>query len=401
MAFLRKQLIAFLVATLFLAFFYFYFNFNLVSRLDFLADVTANLQPVNSGQKLENPPKIFKSIYATGWSAGSYKYKNYLRSVVSTSPVNAVVIDIKDATGVVSYRTQAPMAKANKAYWPEIRNLDALVKDLHSQGVYVIGRIAVFEDGELAHARPDLAIYNKAQTYDPAQPVLWGNNNGLAWVDPASEEVWNYNIEIARDALSHGIDEINFDYVRFPTDGNLKNMGFPKWDKKTPRSIVIKNFFKKVRESLSDATLSVDLFGLSAVNSDDLGIGQILENAFDYFDYVCPMLYPSHFASGFLGFENPAEHPYEVVKYATQMALLKKEYYKNALSFTGSVGKLAKIRPWIQDFDLGAVYDEAMVRQQIDAVVDATQKEYVGFMLWSPSNFYAKEALISPAVATH
>lgn len=399
MVFYKKQLTIFLAVTLTFAVFYFFANKNLLNQ-NLLADVSGTVLAPNSVQKLENPPIVFQSVYMTGWSAGSKKYQDYLKDIFATTPVNTVVIDVKDASGVVSYRTQAPMAKAYKAYWPEIRNLDALIEDLHKQGIYVIGRIAVFEDGELARSRPDLAVYNKAETYGTTQPVLWGNKNGLAWVDPASEEVWQYNIEIARDALNHGFDEINFDYVRFPTDGNLKNMGFPKWDKKTPRSIVIKNFFKKVRQSLPDATLSVDLFGLSAVNSDDLGIGQIIENAFDYFDYVCPMLYPSHFASGFLGFQNPADHPYEVVKYSTEYAMLKKSYYQNAVSFMGPVGKMAKIRPWIQDFNLGAVYDASMVRQQINAVSEATKNEYVGFMLWSPSNFYTKEAFISPSVAT-
>jgi hypothetical protein len=350
--------------------------------------------PVITPPPVHLHPTTVKGIYVTAYTAGNQVRLDKIIDLIDRTELNAVVIDIKDYTGYILYDSHVPLAEQLHTTKNILGDVPALISRLHEHGIYVIARQTVFQDPVLAKNNPIWAIRD-------VHGGLWRDRNGLAWVDASVTGVWDYNIAIAKEAAGLGFDEINFDYVRFPTDGNLKNMGFPKWDKKTPRSIVIKNFFKKVRESLSDATLSVDLFGLSAVNSDDLGIGQILENAFDYFDYVCPMLYPSHFASGFLGFENPAEHPYEVVKYATQMALLKKEYYKNALSFTGSVGKLAKIRPWIQDFDLGAVYDEAMVRQQIDAVVDATQKEYVGFMLWSPSNFYTKEALISPAVATH
>lgn len=383
--------------------FSFLLRFSIIRPHDFLAGLTASVVPTSAPDKLSALPTIFKSVYATGWSAGAPGYQRYLDYMFKTTTVNAVVIDVKDASGVVSYRTQAPLVKKYQAYWPEIRNLDALIEKLHSQGIYVIGRIAVFEDGQLVKARPDLAVYDIAKTTDTNQPVLWGNASGLAWVDPASQEVWDYNLEIARDALSHGFDEINFDYVRFPTDGNLKNMGFPKWDKKTTRASVIKNFFAYTRNTLPNATLSADLFGLTTVNTDDLGIGQVFENALEYFDYVCPMVYPSHFANGFLGFENPADHPYEVIKYSIDRAVIKKQRYYNAKVKTMGIGaeppKLAKIRPWIQDFNLGAIYDAPMITQQINAVADATGSDYVGFMVWSPSNIYNQEALPKSKIA--
>jgi len=393
MEFLKKKFFIILFIAAFFIIVAFSFSKDFIYKIDFLANALYALNLGELPKKLENPPAIIKSVYATGWSAGSKNYRNYLNELFKTTQINAVVIDIKDASGVVSYRTGAEMAKKYKAYWPEISNINSLVREFHNQGIYVIGRIVVFEDVALAKSRPDLAVYDKSKTKDKSQPVLWGNRNGLSWVDPASQEVWDYNISIAKDAASHGFDEINFDYVRFPTDGQLSNMGFPIWDQKTPKYIVIKNFFKKLRESFPDTKISVDLFGLTAVNTDDLGVGQIIEDSFDYFDYVCPMLYPSHYANGFMSFENPAEYPYEVVKYSMEKAILKRKFYSDNL-LNKTENKLAKIRPWLQDFDMGAVYDTNMVKQEIKAVAESMGEDFSGFMLWSPSNIYTKGAII-------
>lgn len=368
-----------------------------VNKTDLMADVLDSLNLVESPKQLEAPDDILQAVYSTGWSAGSRNHVKYLNNLFSTTQINAVVIDIKDASGIVSYRTNAPMAKKYKAYYPQISNIDALIKNLHSQGVYVIGRIVVFEDITLAKNRPDLAVYDTAKTTDLASPVLWGNKNGVHWVDPASEEVWEYNIEIAKDALSHGFDEINFDYIRFPTDGKTSTMGFPIWNKKVPRHLVIKSFFANLRESLPDAKISADLFGQVTTNKDDMGIGQYFEDSLEYFDYVSPMIYPSHYAKGFLGFDNPAEHPYEIVKYAMDAALTRKDFYYEKKNLPKdeiqTEVKLAEIRPWIQDFDIGANYDAPMIVQQIKAVTDSTGDDYVGFLLWNPLNRYTSDAV--------
>jgi hypothetical protein len=214
----------------------------------------------------------------------------------------------------------------------------------------------------------------------------------LAWIDPASKEAWDYNIAIAKDALERGFDEINFDYIRFPSDGDLKSMKFPIWDGKTQRREVIKEFFKYLRESMPSAKLSVDLFGLTAVNYDDLGVGQNIDDAFEYFDYICPMVYPSHYANGFLGHENPADYPYEVVKYSMEKAKKRLASYKE-LNETEDKKINAVLRPWLQDFDYKAVYDTSMVKSEIQAVLDALGDDYKGYMMWSPSNFYTTEAI--------
>jgi len=363
------------------------------------------------------PPEKIKAVYLTSWSAASKSKINYIIDLAKKTEINAVVIDIKDYSGYVGYELNSEIASKPKEYGAErirIRDIDKLIENLHKQGIYVIGRITVFQDPVLAYARPDLAIYNKLffkeknNTFSSlfSSFFFWLDNLKLAWVDPASPEVWDYNISIAKDALSRGFDEINFDYVRFPSDGNLRNMGFPFWDGETPRHLIVKEFFKKMRENLPNAVLSVDLFGLSTVNRDDLGVGQVIEDAYEYFDYICPMVYPSHYASGFLGYNKPAQYPYQVVFYSMKNAYERlKFFYENKKNFLDSekeknLGenqpKLRRsyLRPWLQDFSLAVKYDEGMVRAEIQGVIDALpENEYKGFMLWSPANIYTKEAL--------
>jgi len=267
---------------------------------------------------------------------------------------------------------------------------------LHSEGIYAIARIAVFQDPVLAGARNDLAVYNKYTSSDNSgifeylmsAVSLWLDNKKLSWIDPASEEAWDYNISIAKDAISKGFDEINFDYIRFPSDGKLSSMGFPKWDGITQRHIVLKNFFKKIREEMPDATLSVDLFGLATINKDDLGIGQVIEDSYEYFDFICPMVYPSHYASGFIGFKNPASYPYEVVSYSMENANSRLNDFK--ISQNASFERTPFLRPWLQDFNMGAVYNSELVGAEIQASEDSLGEGYKGYLLWNPSNIYSQ-----------
>jgi len=374
-------------------------------------------------QKLINPPEIIKAVYVTGYSAGFKKYLDYLSDLFKNTEINAVVIDIKDYSGLVSYNSDEPdlsptnfEQKENKGvagqgnssklvgdefkkynlYDGAIKDIDALVRFFHSQNIYVIGRITVFEDPTYSKIRPELAIYNKEETTDLSHPVLWLDNHRLSWVDPASKDAWDYNISLAKDVFSHGFDEINFDYVRFPSDGKIENIGFPVWDQKKSKSEVIKEFFKYTRQELINEKISIDLFGLTTVGIDDMGVGQIIENAFENFDYISPMVYPSHYADGFIGFSNPAEHPYEVIKYSMESALNREKSFlqqKQVLSSPAMI-ILAKFRPWLQDFNMGADYNADMVKSEIQATQDALGKDYYGFMLWNPSNIYTAGAIL-------
>jgi len=250
----------------------------------------------------------------------------------------------------------------------------------------------------LAEARPDLAIKDK-------NGDTWQDNKNLAWVDPASKEVWDYNIAIARDAIGRGFDEINFDYIRFPSDGDLTNVSYPFWDKKTSKREVIKSFFAYLREALPRIKISADVFGQTTIENNDLTIGQIIEDAYQYFDYVAPMLYPSHYTKGFLNFYNPAMHPYEVIKYSMDSAINRLITYNQQLITTTSSEELsvisyqssAKLRPWLQAFNLGAIYTPDMIQKEIQAVFDAassTPELIHGYMLWNSSNRYHKEAVM-------
>jgi hypothetical protein len=404
--------------------------------------VSLSPTPIPPPQKLVNPPEIIKGIYVTGYSAGSKKYLDYLTALLKNTEINAVVVNIKDSDGYVSYASGAEEAKKYNLYNYAIKDIDALVRFFHDKNIYVIGRIVVFEDPAFAKARPDLAIYDKAAaaaspspsatpgeglTPSPSpipKPVLWKDNRGLAWLDPASKDVWDYNVSLAQDAFSHGFDEINFDYVRFPSDGNIKNMGFHFWDGKNSKADALKSFFKYLRQQLAGEKISVDLFGQTTTDAGDMGIGQTIENAFENFDYISPMVYPSHYINGFLGYDNPADYPYEIVNYSMATALSRENnFLKSKESPADTINEplaspypylqtptlspsplpsptppiiLAKFRPWLQDFNMGAFYTADMVKSEIKATQDALGEEYSGFMLWNPSNIYKQEAVKKP-----
>lgn len=368
---------------------------------------------------LENPPKIVKAIYATGWSAGSEKKVKSLIGLIKKSELNAIVIDIKDFSGYVLYDTDLAAPKKYGAVEIRIPKINTTIKRFHDEGIYVIGRLSVFQDQRLALARPDLALMSSSTG------KLWKDKKNLYWIDVAAKESWEYNVAIAKEALGRGFDEINFDYIRFASDGDLNDVKYPYWNGVTWKREVAKSFFQYVRNELEDSVISADLFGLTTVEPGDMGIGQYWEYALPYFDYLAPMVYPSHYRSGILGYKNPADHPYEIVRYSLDEALrrvkIKRSEMEKALAVANTQGvveaieqsNLAKIRPWLQDFDLGADYNAAMIRKQIQAVNDsggcgneanstttgtAEQSEpcsdmVSGWMLWSPSNTYTEGAL--------
>jgi len=333
----------------------------------------------------KNPTlKEVKAVYFTSWSASKEIHIEYIINLAKETEINAVVIDVKDFSGRVAYDTDVKELEEYGAEQERIEDIKSLIERLHGAGVYVIARITVFQDPVLARARPELAVKSKSSLNGSSSDVLWRDNLGLAWIDPSTKESWDYNIALAKDALDHGFDEINFDYVRFPSDGSLEDMFFPSWDNKKAKHEVIKDFFSYLRKEIPNEKLSVDLFGLSTVSYSDLGIGQIIEDAYDNFDYVCPMIYPSHYSSGFSGYEKPAEHPYEVVEKSASVALERLKKNNNYK---------AKLRPWLQDFSLKTDYDAEMVRNQIQALKDVTGKDYAGYMLWNSYNVYTEEAL--------
>lgn len=358
-------------------------------------------------KSLQNPPDVVRAIYLTGWSVGSESGVARALNLMRREKLNAAVIDIKDYSGFVSYKTNAPEVSASGAERkPKILRPNAVLKLFHDNGIYVIGRITVFQDPVLAKAHPEWALKNKTTK------KVWIDQHGLSWIDPAAQPAWDYTVAIARDALRRGFDEVNFDYVRFASDGNLGAIEFPFWDGKMSRHAIIKKFFAHLRERLPDAKISADLFGLSTFAGDDLGIGQVIEDAYRYFDYVSPMVYPSHYAPGTLGYKNPAAHPYEIIKHSMDNALKRLMTYDQKLAASTSsessvIGRRssAKLRPWLQAFDLGAVYNEEMIDKELRAVGDVFSRNvsdasgstsagspsdyYGGWLLWDPANNYS------------
>ncbi len=247
----------------------------------------------------------------------------------------------------------------------------------------------------MAKQRQDLAVKTTGGG-------VWKDYKSLTWLDPCSKEVWDYIIKIAKEAESVGFDELNFDYVRFPSDGNMKNIIYSFCEPNVSKADALENFFKYLSENLKDTgvLLSIDLFGMVTVNTDDLNIGQILEKASPYFDFICPMVYPSHYPPTYNGFKNPADYPYEVVKLAVDTAiqrLIKQEMgilptatSTQIFPISNFPHLISKLRPWLQDFNLGADYTAKMVRKQKQAVYDAGLNSW---LLWNASNKYTREAL--------
>ncbi len=329
-------------------------------------------------------PVPLKGIYMTSWVAGTPSLRNGLVKLMDTTEINAVVIDIKDYSGRIVFPVTNPTLKAFGSEEVRVKDLPEFIETLHKKGVYVIGRVAVFQDAYFVKQRPDLAVKNKAGT------ATWKDHKGISWIDAGSRPYWDYIISIAKESRKIGFDEINFDYIRFPSDGNMQDISFPQ-SSTTPKAIVLKNFFQYLHTNLADSGLkiSADLFGMVTTAQDDMGIGQVLENALPYFDYISPMVYPSHYPPTFMGFKEPEAHPYEVVQFAMQSGIRRAEALA---STTGEslVDYKNKLRPWLQDFGLRQDYGPAEVRAQIKATNDDGLDSW---LLWSASNKYTAGAL--------
>lgn len=351
---------------------FFVFNLSRLYRDEFLIIDGIQNDFVKKGE-----PIYSKGIYLTSYTAES-KRADELLELIKRTELNTVVIDVKNYTGRIAFDTDSELINELGSEKISINNIEELVNKFHEQGIYTIARIVVFEDNYLPRERPDLALKK-------SDGSLWQDFKGLTWLDPASKEVWDYNIALAREAVKIGFDEINLDYIRFPSDGDISQIRYPFWDVETPKREVIRQFFEYFSQKLRPmgVYLSADLFGLTLTSTTDLNIGQWLEYAGLYFDYICPMVYPSHYPEGYEGFSNPAAHPYEVIYDSLVIGMGR------LASVSGE--NVAKLRPWLQDFDMGADYDAKMINLQKQAVYDAGA---YGWLLWNPKNIYTEDALL-------
>ncbi|MDH5442163.1 MAG: putative glycoside hydrolase [Candidatus Nomurabacteria bacterium] len=325
--------------------------------------------------KHKSVPDSVRAVYMTSYVAGSSRARNRVIDLIESTELNSVIIDIKDATGYIAFPMYDPMINQVGATSKRITDIESLLEKLHNKGIYVIGRVQVFQDPFLAEKWPDEAV-RSISTGD-----VWRDNKGIAWMDVGSKATWDYTARIANEAYDLGFDEINFDYVRYPSDGDLSDVFYPISGSDIRADSLVR-FFQFMYDKFNDTeiVISADVFGLTAVEKNDMGIGQIIERIAPLVDYIAPMVYPSHYANGFRGFANPADHPYDVVFHSMNTARKRLE----------AIGEDPnKLRPWLQDFDYKATYTADMVRAQIQATYDAGLNSW---MIWDPRNQYTASA---------
>ncbi len=345
-------------------------------------------------------PMPQKVIYMTSCVAGTPSFRADLVKLVEETELNSIMIDIKDFSGTLSFYPKGEALKEFVSDRCRAPDMQEFIKTLHEKGIYVIGRITVFQDPFLAKRRPDLAV-KKA-----SDGTTWKDFKGISFTDPGSKEVWDHIVAISKESYDIGFDELNFDYIRFPSDGPMSDIAFI-WSGNRKKQDVLESFFKYLHGELhpTGVIMSADIFGMTTTNTDDLNIGQVLEKVSPYFDYVAPMVYPSHYPPNFNGWANPNEHPYDIIKYSMDAAVKRFLATSTVVVLTGvepiasttpplypkKAWHTEKLRPWLQDFDYGGNYDIAEVKAQITAVYDSG---LTSWMLWAPSNRYTRGALL-------
>lgn len=382
------------------------------------SEVVVDTRPVVTHVPL---PEQVKAIYMTSCVAGTPSFRTKLIDLIQETELNAVIIDIKDYSGTISFPAQSA---SWQSAWQEARcgtrDMPQLIELLHDHDIFVIGRITVFQDPHYAPKHPELAVLRSDKV------TVWKDHKGLSFIDVAAKPYWDHIIELAIDSYNIGFDELNFDYVRYPSDGNMADTYYPQSSAGKygmDRQANLESFFQYLHTELSNderfaivrhentgrATstpwTSVDLFGMTTTNFDDLSIGQVQERAAPYFDFVAPMVYPSHYPSNYLGLGNPNDYPYKIVYHAMKTGADRMHSSTTPMqgflherigtstpalyqkpTYTGD-----RLRTWIQDFDYGGDYDAADVRAQIQASYDAGVQSW---MIWAPSNIYTKAALL-------
>ena len=361
---------------------------------DVLATSTGGAAEILRVTHIPTPVPV-KAIYMTQCAVGTPSFRDDLTKLIDATELNAIVIDIKDYSGGIAFPSGNPMLSPYISDKCGAKDMRAFVELLHDKGVYVIGRITVFQDPLFTAAHPELAVKLASAT-----STVWKDYKGLSFIDVGAKPFWNYIIALSKESYALGFDELNFDYIRFPSDGNMKDIYFP-WSAGKNKQVALEEFYRYLHDELKPigAVLSADLFGMTATNVDDLNIGQVLERALPYFDYVSPMVYPSHYPPGFHGYTNVNEHPYDIVHFsmseavrrtvATTTSIASFAHTRIGTSTPATYAKpsypISTMRPWLQSFDYPITYTAEMVKAQIDANEAAGLDSY---MFWDPANKY-------------
>jgi len=324
-------------------------------------------------------PEIVRGLYVNRWAALGRKMSQLI-DLAKKTEVNALVIDVKDDRGFVLYKSRVPLAveigaDTNSAM--SHRKLRAILDTMTAHRIFPIARIVVAKDPLLASKKLDWAIKRR----DNLQP--WLDKNGNPWLDPHHKEVWKYAADLAKEAYELGFSEVQFDYVRFPDEKRLVRESVYPLANGRLRAQVIREQLGYIRSYLKPTGMpvTIDVFGLTATDTTDMGIGQRWEMFIDQADVVLPMVYPSHFAPGTYKLGNPNAHPYSTIDHVM----------KDAKRRTANIPNAAKIVPWYQDFTLGPPhYYAEHVRAQKKAGYD---NGFQSWILWNPGSRYNEAAL--------
>lgn len=311
-----------------------------------------------------------RGVHVTFSYASSRDRWNKILELTEQARLNTVQLDVKDESGRIGYLSEVKMAKEIGA-GRDMMPVRDMLAELRDREIYSVARVVIFRDPFLAQKIPQYMVRDK-------------NGNPLAggvWVDPYNKEVWDYNVELAREAYELGFDEVQFDYIRFPEGIAARTAIYGAKDDRH-RVDVIAGFLRYAREKLGwNRMLSATVFGFTGYATDDLGIGQRPERMAPFVDYISPMVYPSHYSRGNYGFANPNAHPYGVVD-----GSLKD--FRELVASTG-----CRIRPWLQSFTMGP---PAYGRKEIRAQIEATEDNGIDtWLLWNPGVYYKIDNIIT------
>ncbi|MCG8500947.1 MAG: putative glycoside hydrolase [Firmicutes bacterium] len=348
-------------------------------------------QPRANLKLFQEPVKV-KGIHVSGWVAGTKGKFNKLLKLVNETELNAMVIDVKEDAGKVTYKSEVPWTQEANSIVNMVGDMTQLMDTLKENNIYPIARIVCFKDPILGEKYPELALKKKDGS-------LWRDNKNKTWLNAYNPKAWDLLIELSKEAARLGFRDIQFDYVRFPTDGKVNLIDYGEVEKTKAEAIAEFLAYAKKELEPMGVDVTADIFGIMPVVPGDAeGIGQDWEMVSEHIDYVCPMVYPSHYANvaqngvgqkinGVL-YKYPDLDPYGVV-YNT--LVLAKERIDNS-------NANAKIRPWLQSFTasyLGKgnyqVYGGPQIRAQIQATYDAGLEEW---LLWDANNNYTEAGLL-------
>jgi hypothetical protein len=324
-------------------------------------------------------PDTLRGLYVNRWAALGRKL-NSLIGIAKRTEVNALVIDVKDDRGFVLYRSSVPLAREIGAdtadgHYMSRGKLRAALDTMIANDIYPIARIVVAKDPILARKKLDLAIKRKTDQ----KP--WLDKLGNPWLDPHQPAVWQYAADLAKEAYDLGFSEVQFDYVRFPDEKRLEKETVYPLAEGRARDSVIKEQLAFLRRELSPIVVGADVFGFTATDTTEMGIGQRWEMFIDQVDVVLPMVYPSHFTRNSYQIRYPNAHPYETLDHA----------FKDMKARSAPFPKTAKIIPWYQDFTLGPPrYGVPQIRAQMKAGYDNGLQSWI---LWNPKSNYTVAAL--------